>query len=362
MVATPEKSPADPLLRSLLSVKSPSELFQIASRHALIVSIRPRMKTLIFSTCLRFSDALNLFAKDGVLQLLGWQETGVIGGNLIATTVLVGLILILTMMSVLTVVVPLVFRPISGDPEFPAGRVVWSGAIYFSLIGAGFMLLEIAMMQRLSVFLGHPVYGLGVVLCVIILSTGVGSFLSERLPLTRAPWVYGFPVLLSVMIIGVRFVLAAFMTNLVAAPMAVENRLFRRGDFSGRHSAGILLSDGHAFGSPHRSGGDSLVLGLERDFRSPFFRSGCFHFDLCRHQHELLPGGRVLFACHALHYLDFESPTRSKKRDPGAQDSASFAANLNLSSAAAPPFAFYSPDHLLPCSPDLIPATSRLCW
>jgi hypothetical protein len=102
------------------------------------------------------------------------------------------------------------------------GRAVWSGAFYFSLIGAGFMLLEIAMTQRLSVFLGHPVYGLGVVLCLIILSTGLGSLVSQRLPLTRAPWVYLFPVATAATIIAERLALTAMMTRLSAAPMATK--------------------------------------------------------------------------------------------------------------------------------------------
>jgi hypothetical protein len=46
---------------------------------------------------------------------------------------------------------------------------------YFSAIGMGFMLVEIAQMQRLMVFLGHPVYGLSVVLFTILLFSGLGS-------------------------------------------------------------------------------------------------------------------------------------------------------------------------------------------
>jgi SAM-dependent methyltransferase len=46
---------------------------------------------------------------------------------------------------------------------------------YFSAIGMGFMLIEISQMQRLMVFLGHPVYGLGVVLFAILLFSGLGS-------------------------------------------------------------------------------------------------------------------------------------------------------------------------------------------
>jgi hypothetical protein len=47
--------------------------------------------------------------------------------------------------------------------------------IYFSAIGLGFMLIEIAQMQRLMVFLGHPVYGLSVVLFSILIFSGIGS-------------------------------------------------------------------------------------------------------------------------------------------------------------------------------------------
>jgi SAM-dependent methyltransferase len=46
---------------------------------------------------------------------------------------------------------------------------------YFSAIGMGFMLIEISQMQRLMVFLGHPVYGLSVVLFTILLFGGMGS-------------------------------------------------------------------------------------------------------------------------------------------------------------------------------------------
>jgi SAM-dependent methyltransferase len=47
--------------------------------------------------------------------------------------------------------------------------------IYFCAIGMAFMLIEISQMQRLMVFLGHPVYGLAVVLFSILLFGGIGS-------------------------------------------------------------------------------------------------------------------------------------------------------------------------------------------
>ena len=60
-----------------------------------------------------------------------------------------------------------------------AGRMPLSAltppVTYFCAIGMGFMLIEISQMQRLIVFLGHPVYGLSVILFTILLFGGIGS-------------------------------------------------------------------------------------------------------------------------------------------------------------------------------------------
>ncbi|MET0215775.1 MAG: hypothetical protein ABW292_22385, partial [Vicinamibacterales bacterium] len=61
-------------------------------------------------------------------------------------------------------------------------RVNLSGAgallVYFVSIGLGFMLIETSQMQRLIIALGHPTYGLSVVLFALLLSSGIGSYLT----------------------------------------------------------------------------------------------------------------------------------------------------------------------------------------
>ena len=61
-------------------------------------------------------------------------------------------------------------------------RVNLSGAgallVYFISIGLGFMLIETSQMQRLIIALGHPTYGLSVVLFALLLSSGIGSYLT----------------------------------------------------------------------------------------------------------------------------------------------------------------------------------------
>jgi len=80
-----------------------------------------------------------------------------------------------------TIIVPL--RPTVKEVGW---QLAVGGTGYFALIGVGFMMVEIALLQRMSVFLGHPVYALSVVLFSLILWTGFGSIASERIRLARA--------------------------------------------------------------------------------------------------------------------------------------------------------------------------------
>jgi hypothetical protein len=52
---------------------------------------------------------------------------------------------------------------------------------YFGMLGAGFMLIEVALLQRFVLLLGHPVYSLTVTLFSVLLGTGVGSLISRRI-------------------------------------------------------------------------------------------------------------------------------------------------------------------------------------
>jgi spermidine synthase len=56
---------------------------------------------------------------------------------------------------------------------------------YFGLVGFAFMAVEIALMQRFTLFVGHPSYSLLVVLFSVLLSTAAGAVLTARFPLAR---------------------------------------------------------------------------------------------------------------------------------------------------------------------------------
>jgi hypothetical protein len=60
------------------------------------------------------------------------------------------------------------------------------------------MFVEISLIQRMSLFLGHPIYSLAIVLFSVILASGVGSLLSDRaVPLSVGSLV-GWPLVLAV--------------------------------------------------------------------------------------------------------------------------------------------------------------------
>ena len=74
--------------------------------------------------------------------------------------------------------------------------------VFFCGIGLGFLLIEIAQLQRLTVFLGHPTYALSVVLFSLLIFSGIGSLLTERVvnPGLRPALLLPFVVLLGVLI------------------------------------------------------------------------------------------------------------------------------------------------------------------
>jgi hypothetical protein len=56
---------------------------------------------------------------------------------------------------------------------------------YFVCLGLGYMFVEIALLQKFVLFLGHPVYSIAVVLFAMLVFSGVGSLLAGQLKASR---------------------------------------------------------------------------------------------------------------------------------------------------------------------------------
>lgn len=106
----------------------------------------------------------------------GWRENPlVLSGRLVLLTALTQAALL----SLVVLVLPVVARRrgASDSKSVRAARPV----AYFLLIGLSFMLLEIALMQRFTLYLGNPLYALAAVLAAILIAAGLGSSAANRL-------------------------------------------------------------------------------------------------------------------------------------------------------------------------------------
>src|SRR6201993_4351119 len=82
--------------------------------------------------------------------------------------------------SLLATAIILVLPPIVLGARLPSRKGVRTFLLYFLLIGAGYILVEVALIQKFVLFLGHPTYALTVVIFSLLVSSGLGSFLSRK--------------------------------------------------------------------------------------------------------------------------------------------------------------------------------------
>lgn len=103
-------------------------------------------------------------------------EQGLNNFNIKAVSMLGVLLIVVVLLTALCILVPLM---LTARKEALRGSLPIF--LFFGSIGLGFMFIEISQMQRLILFLGHPVYSLSVVLFTLLLSGGLGSYLTARI-------------------------------------------------------------------------------------------------------------------------------------------------------------------------------------
>ena len=114
----------------------------------------------------------NMLRLRDILQV-SLLDLGTLSFNMKAVATLGILLVTVTLLTAACIIAPL---------WMTRRRVAFSGTrplfVFFIAIGLGFMLVETSQMQRLIIALGHPTYGLSVVLFALLLSSGLGSYLT----------------------------------------------------------------------------------------------------------------------------------------------------------------------------------------
>lgn len=96
-------------------------------------------------------------------------------------------------------------------------------APFFAVLGTGFMLVEIPLIQRFSLLLGHPVLALATVIGALLLGGGLGSLFESRYPVARLPRVVpAAAVLVGVLVIAARVVIPALIDAALSASLLIR--------------------------------------------------------------------------------------------------------------------------------------------
>lgn len=131
-------------------------------------------------------------------------------------------------------------------PEVEVERPGLTSLLYFGAVGLGFMLLETVLIQRFVLFLGFPTYALSVVLFALLVFTGIGSALSDRVPRTQRALVTVLGAVVTLVVLAA-LVLQPLLESLMALPFGARVAI----------SVAVLAPVGLGLGMP-------MPLGLAR--------------------------------------------------------------------------------------------------
>jgi spermidine synthase len=143
-------------------------------------------------------------------------------------------VLVLAMLLVLSLLAVLAFLvlPLALHRRASTSRASLLALAYFIAVGLGYITVEVSLIQRFVLFLGHPTYALTVVVFLLLLSSGLGSVAARRwisgcsqLRMLLAAivaivglYVLVLPGLLSA-VVGTPFSLKLLISALVLAPL-----------------------------------------------------------------------------------------------------------------------------------------------
>ena len=116
----------------------------------------------------------------------------------------------LVAISIVATLIVLALPPLLLGSRLPVEKGVRGALWYFVAIGAGYILIQVALIQKFILFLGHPTYALTVIIFSMLISSGLGSYYSRRI-------LHGLPARLRWVLCGVAALVAVLA--FIATPL-----------------------------------------------------------------------------------------------------------------------------------------------
>lgn len=166
-------APGFPTAPELAGVLETPTLDEFVSAHQFRID-PPTDDRPFFFDVLRWRDVIHRDFREG--------SDYVTAINFKPVVMLVTTLAVLTFMCLIFIIVPFLIegfvqrnRPLPMPWPRRAGIVT-----YFVMLGLGYMMIELSLIQRFAIFLGHPSYSLAVCLASMLLASGIGSMFTDR--------------------------------------------------------------------------------------------------------------------------------------------------------------------------------------
>ena len=209
LLYSPLESHAGSLYHALLTAPDPRTVYATqAAQLAPTTDDRPFFNQHTRWASLTLTTVWDLFTQ-GRLGRLALEDRPV--AEVAVLVLLVQAILIATGL----IVLPLARFARAGVHAPHCGRFL----LYFAGLGVGFILIEMALVQRFTLFLGQPVYTFAVVLAGLLVCTGAGAALAGRLhaqPQQHLRWILP---LIVVLVVGTAFLTPLVLSAALALPL-----------------------------------------------------------------------------------------------------------------------------------------------
>jgi hypothetical protein len=134
----------------------------------------------------------------------------------------VPLLFAITAVSVIATMVILALPPLVLGTRLPRQPGVSRFLLYFLCIGAGYILIEVALIQKFVLFLGQPAQAFTVVIFSMLVSSGLGSYYSSRVIGGAETKLRRVLVLVAILVAALAMLTSFLLTAAVGLPSAIK--------------------------------------------------------------------------------------------------------------------------------------------
>jgi hypothetical protein len=128
----------------------------------------------------------------------------------------------LVAVSIVATLIVLSLPPVLLGHRLPREPGAIRALVYFLSIGAGYILIQVALIQKFVLFLGHPTYALTVIIFSMLISSGIGSYFSRRIVQSSLARLSGVFIFIAAAISLLAVIITPITEGGVALPFPVK--------------------------------------------------------------------------------------------------------------------------------------------